>query len=195
MGSCSSYGAHDRRLPVGHLRRAWSDSIQFCSDARRSICAIPGVFNVSRLPSTYTLGIPQFHALDLSQGPWRALGAIEPIDKFEPGRGGATPAASPVRNGPRMRSDPMESATFWRWLAERGCAFDQSATGQGAHGIASVTAHRDDRKAVLPLVVPQAARSAAGQGNCRESLAGSVRSPRRKKPRLIAIADRMLPSR
>jgi mRNA interferase HicA len=46
----------------------------------------------------------------------------------------------------------MESATFWKWLAERGCAFDQHATGQGTHGIASVTAHRQGRKAVIPLV-------------------------------------------
>jgi hypothetical protein len=46
----------------------------------------------------------------------------------------------------------MESATFRKWLAERGCAFDQHATGQGAHGIASVTAHREGRKAVIPLV-------------------------------------------
>jgi hypothetical protein len=41
----------------------------------------------------------------------------------------------------------MESATFRKWLGERGCAFDQHATGQGTHGIASVTAHREGRKA------------------------------------------------
>jgi hypothetical protein len=46
----------------------------------------------------------------------------------------------------------MESATFRKWLAERGCAFDQHATGQGTHGIASVTAHREGSKAVIPLV-------------------------------------------
>ena len=46
----------------------------------------------------------------------------------------------------------MESATFRKWLAERGCAFDQHATGQGTHGTASVTAHREGRKAVIPLV-------------------------------------------
>lgn len=42
----------------------------------------------------------------------------------------------------------MESATFRKWLAERGCAFDRD----GADGIASVTAHREGRKAVIPLV-------------------------------------------
>ena len=45
----------------------------------------------------------------------------------------------------------MESATFRKWLAERGCAFDQ----HGAHGIASVTAHREGRKAVIPVVGPR----------------------------------------
>jgi mRNA interferase HicA len=46
----------------------------------------------------------------------------------------------------------MESSTFRKWLAERGCRFDQHPTGQGTHGIASVTAHREGRKAVIPLV-------------------------------------------
>ena len=46
----------------------------------------------------------------------------------------------------------MESATFRKWLAERGCTFDQHPTAQGAHGTASVTAHREGRKAVIPLV-------------------------------------------
>ena len=46
----------------------------------------------------------------------------------------------------------MESATFRKWLADRGCAFDQHTTGRGTHGIASVTAHREGRKAVIPLV-------------------------------------------
>jgi hypothetical protein len=46
----------------------------------------------------------------------------------------------------------MESATFRKWLAERGCAFDRHAAGPGAHGIASVTAHHEGRKAVIPLV-------------------------------------------
>jgi mRNA interferase HicA len=46
----------------------------------------------------------------------------------------------------------MESLTFRKWLAERGCTFDQHATGQGTHGIASVTARREGRTAVIPLV-------------------------------------------
>jgi hypothetical protein len=45
----------------------------------------------------------------------------------------------------------MESATFRKWLAERGCTFDQHAAGQRTHGIASVTVHREGRKAVIPL--------------------------------------------
>ncbi len=49
----------------------------------------------------------------------------------------------------------MESATFRKWLAERGCTFDQHATGQRTHGIASVTVHREGRKAVIPLVGPR----------------------------------------
>jgi hypothetical protein len=64
----------------------------------------------------------------------------------------------------------MESATFRKWLAERGCAFDRHVTAHGPHGIASVTAHREGRKALVRI--PQAARPAAGQGNCRESWAG-----------------------
>lgn len=46
----------------------------------------------------------------------------------------------------------MESSTFRKWLADRGCAFDQHSTGQATHGIASVTAHREGHKAVIPLV-------------------------------------------
>jgi mRNA interferase HicA len=46
----------------------------------------------------------------------------------------------------------MESATFRKWLAERGCTFDQHATGQRTRG---VTAHREGRKAVVPLVGPR----------------------------------------
>jgi hypothetical protein len=37
-------------------------------------------------------------------------------------------------------------------LAERGCTFDQHPTGQGSHGISSVTAHLEGRAAVIPLV-------------------------------------------
>jgi len=46
----------------------------------------------------------------------------------------------------------MESSTFRKWLAERGCRFDQNPTEHGSHGIASITAHREGRKAVIPLV-------------------------------------------
>jgi len=46
----------------------------------------------------------------------------------------------------------MESATFRKWLAERGCTFDKHATGHRPRGIASVTAHREGRKAEIPLV-------------------------------------------
>jgi hypothetical protein len=46
----------------------------------------------------------------------------------------------------------MESSTFRKWLAERGCTFDQHPTGQGTHGIATVTAHREGRKAMISLV-------------------------------------------
>jgi hypothetical protein len=46
----------------------------------------------------------------------------------------------------------MESATFRKWLADRGCTFEQHATEHGPHGVASVTAHREGRKAVIPLV-------------------------------------------
>jgi len=37
-------------------------------------------------------------------------------------------------------------------LAERGCAFDQHSAGHGTHGIVSVTARHEGRKAVIPLV-------------------------------------------
>jgi mRNA interferase HicA len=46
----------------------------------------------------------------------------------------------------------MESATFRKWLADRGCAFDQHTTTHGTRGNASVTVHREGRKAVIPLV-------------------------------------------
>ena len=46
----------------------------------------------------------------------------------------------------------MESATLREWLAARGCTFEQHARGHGAHGLASVTVHREGRKAVIPSV-------------------------------------------
>jgi hypothetical protein len=53
---------------------------------------------------------------------------------------------------PKNRWAPVERPVAPKWVAERGCAFDQHATGQTAHGIASVTAHREGRKAVIPLI-------------------------------------------
>ena len=44
----------------------------------------------------------------------------------------------------------MESATFRRWLSERGCSFDAGKDTVKAHGHAYVTVRRGDRKAVLP---------------------------------------------
>ena len=46
----------------------------------------------------------------------------------------------------------MESSTFRKWLAERGCKFDQHVRGYGPHGISSVTVHREGRSAHMPLV-------------------------------------------
>ena len=47
----------------------------------------------------------------------------------------------------------MQSATFKKWLAERGCRFELHERGKGQHmGSASVTVHRADRQAVLPLI-------------------------------------------
>jgi hypothetical protein len=46
----------------------------------------------------------------------------------------------------------MESGTFRKWLAERGCTFDQHAAGHRFHGAATVTARREGRTAVIPLV-------------------------------------------
>jgi len=46
----------------------------------------------------------------------------------------------------------MESSTFRKWLAERGCTFAQHVRGEGSHGISGVTVHREGRTAVMPLV-------------------------------------------
>ncbi len=45
----------------------------------------------------------------------------------------------------------MQSATFRKWLAERGCQFRQRARGHGL-GHPVVTVVRDGRTAELPLV-------------------------------------------
>lgn len=44
----------------------------------------------------------------------------------------------------------MESATFRKWLAERGCRFDQHEQ-QRHSGHVMVTVHREGRKAEIPL--------------------------------------------
>ena len=44
----------------------------------------------------------------------------------------------------------MESATFRKWLAERGCRFEAGKDTVDAYGHAYVTVRREDRKAVLP---------------------------------------------
>ncbi|MBU3889772.1 hypothetical protein [Methylosinus sp. KRF6] len=46
----------------------------------------------------------------------------------------------------------MESATFRRWLAERGCTFDAGKDTVKAHGHAYVTVRLGDRRATLPDV-------------------------------------------
>jgi len=45
----------------------------------------------------------------------------------------------------------MESDTFRKWLAERGCSFEQHERGRG-QGPASVTVRLGERRAVLPMV-------------------------------------------
>jgi len=44
----------------------------------------------------------------------------------------------------------MESATFQKWLAERGCRFDTEREKRGT-GHATVTVHFNGRKARVPL--------------------------------------------
>ena len=44
----------------------------------------------------------------------------------------------------------MESATFRKWLAERGCRFDHHEEKRG-DGQVTVTVHREGRKAEVPL--------------------------------------------
>jgi hypothetical protein len=45
----------------------------------------------------------------------------------------------------------MESATFRKWLTDRGCSFEQHRRATGK-GISAVTVRRGSRKADLPLV-------------------------------------------
>jgi hypothetical protein len=46
----------------------------------------------------------------------------------------------------------MESATFRKWLAERGCRFDRHEHEQRGEGQTIVTVHREGRTAQLPLI-------------------------------------------
>lgn len=46
----------------------------------------------------------------------------------------------------------MQSATFRKWLADRGCRFDSHKHQERSAGHAFVTVHRDGRTAQLPLV-------------------------------------------
>lgn len=46
----------------------------------------------------------------------------------------------------------MESTTFRKWLAERGCRFEAGKDTVETVGHAYVTIHRGNRKAVLPEV-------------------------------------------
>jgi hypothetical protein len=45
----------------------------------------------------------------------------------------------------------MESATFRKWLEERGCRFDRHEHEDRHHGHAMVTIHREGRKSVALL--------------------------------------------
>lgn len=59
----------------------------------------------------------------------------------------------------------MESATFRRWLAQRGCRFDEPAPERRGHGHGTITIQRDGRTAELPLlgsrkpIAPETARA------------------------------------
>src|SRR5579871_4193016 len=49
------------------------------------------------------------------------------------------------------RSSDMESATFRKWLAERGCRFDRHEHEQRHAGPVMVTVHREGRRSEVPL--------------------------------------------
>jgi hypothetical protein len=53
-------------------------------------------------------------------------------------------------DGAKRREDVMESATFRRWLSERGCSFDAGKDTIRTQGHAYVTVRLGDRRAVLP---------------------------------------------
>ena len=45
----------------------------------------------------------------------------------------------------------MESATFRKWLEERGCRFDRHEHEDRHHGHVIMTVHREGRTSVAPL--------------------------------------------
>jgi hypothetical protein len=45
----------------------------------------------------------------------------------------------------------MESATFRKWLTERGCRFDRHEHEKRGEGQVIVTVHREGHKAEVPL--------------------------------------------
>ena len=45
----------------------------------------------------------------------------------------------------------MESATFRKWLTERGCRFDRHEHEKRGEGQVIVTVHREGRKTEVPL--------------------------------------------
>jgi hypothetical protein len=51
---------------------------------------------------------------------------------------------------PQDKEVQMETETFRRWLAERGCTFEAGKDTAGTHGHAYVTVGLGSRKAVLP---------------------------------------------
>jgi hypothetical protein len=53
-------------------------------------------------------------------------------------------------DGAKSSEDVMESATFRRWLSERGCSFDAGKDTVRTQGHAYVTVRLGDRRAVLP---------------------------------------------
>jgi len=46
----------------------------------------------------------------------------------------------------------MQSATFRKWLVDRGCRIDHLEHEQRGHGHATATVHREGRSVELPLV-------------------------------------------
>jgi hypothetical protein len=51
----------------------------------------------------------------------------------------------------RRRERAMESETFRKWLAERGCRFDKYEHHKRGEGPVMVTVHREGRTSAAPL--------------------------------------------